>query len=409
VAAKRGVSILVLLLGLVVFTFGCNKNGADPSSPGGGDEQIDPTLPDGFVVVDRPPNPPTSFTMPCPLGEIPSPPDNPYFVSDGFPEGIPAVDEPKFVSVDKAAPTMDANERIIAVERGGLVKGIPVRILIHHELVNLCWNDAGGEHYSFLTYCPLVDGAMHFTHDFPCFDPAAKKGKSFGVSGFLYNGNLVMYARNTDDPQTGTPPLLYSQLYGGGVEGTCTEVEPVMFDMTFTMFQTLFPGALVMSDDTGFMPDGGYDYYDHPYTDYWRSNDIFFPVSHEDGRLMRKVPVYGVITPTGAKAYYTIGTMYVRNDDIGGTKVVVWNDPAFGSTAAFEPVAAGRHLTFSFAGREKHGLPIFKDEETGSLWTFDGIAVGGPLEGERLPHLTALRVFWFAWAAFYPDTELYVP
>jgi hypothetical protein len=49
-------------------------------------------------------------------------------------------------------------------------------------------------------------------------------------------------------------------------------------------------------------------------------------------------------------------------------------------------------------------LPLFEDEETGSLWIFDGIAVRGPLKGKRLAQMVGYRSFWFAWAAFFPET-----
>ncbi len=413
-AAVRGAFITGLVIMsaavLILFFSGCKEKPTDlVEDNGSGGTVVDSLLPDGFVAVSRPADPEPTFVMPCPLGIIQDPVDNPYFIIDGFPEGIPAVDQPEFISIAKADPKFDVNERIIAIEHGGMIRGFPVRILLHHEVVNLCWSDPGGEFYSYLTYCPLVDGALHFNHDFPCFQPNAKRGKSFGVSGFLYNGNLVMYGRNTDDPQTGTLPGLYSQLYGGGVDGTCTPVEPVIFDMTWSMFKLLFPRGKVLSENTGFMPAGGYDAFQHPYSDYWRNNELFFPLSNEDARLKRKEPVYGVITAAGTKAYKTFGKLYVVNDNVGGSDIVVWNDPNFASTAGFERVVDGRALTFSFLARDKQALPLFKDAETGSIWTFDGIAVDGPLAGRRLAHLTALRVFWFAWASFYPATDLFIP
>ncbi|MCH7549381.1 MAG: DUF3179 domain-containing protein, partial [Candidatus Krumholzibacteriota bacterium] len=74
--------------------------------------------------------------------------------------------------------------------------------------------------------------------------------------------------------------------------------------------------------------------------------------------------------------------------------------------AAYEAVHEGETLTFTFAGREQHGLPIYTDDLTGSHWNFEAIAVSGPLEGARLPRLMAIRSFWFAWSSMYPDTDL---
>jgi hypothetical protein len=49
----------------------------------------------------------------------------------------------------------------------------------------------------------------------------------------------------------------------------------------------------------------------------------------------------------------------------------------------------------------------FIDVETGSRWNLFGEAVGGPLRGSRLRALPAVDHFWFSWAAFFPETEIY--
>ncbi len=52
----------------------------------------------------------------------------------------------------------------------------------------------------------------------------------------------------------------------------------------------------------------------------------------------------------------------------------------------------------------------YRDGSTGSLWDLEqGIAVGGPLQGERLPPLQVTTSFWFAWSSFYPNTGVIEP
>ena len=51
----------------------------------------------------------------------------------------------------------------------------------------------------------------------------------------------------------------------------------------------------------------------------------------------------------------------------------------------------------------------FRDRETGSTWNLAGEAVAGALKGERLTPIAHGNHFWFAWVAFRPDTELWVP
>jgi hypothetical protein len=295
---------------------------------------------------------------------------------------------------------------VVVCEYDGQVRVLPIRILLYHEIVNMCWETDDGPQYSFLTYCPLVDAAVHFVHDHECY---RTKGHTFGVSGALFNGNLVMYDRSSLKGRNGGRDW-YVQLYGGGIFGTCTEVEPQITHMSWAMVRRLYPEAELLSEDTGVVPAEGYEFFDHVYSYHWRVGDFWFPLDLDDDRGVDEMrTVFGVLTPDGAKAYWTSGTDYVRNDTLGSYDVVVWNDSKFKCSAAFEPFVDGQKLTFSQLGRESHGLPLYIDEETGSYWTFDGIAVKGPLTGKRLPKVYGFRLFWFAWAALYPETDLFVP
>jgi hypothetical protein len=48
----------------------------------------------------------------------------------------------------------------------------------------------------------------------------------------------------------------------------------------------------------------------------------------------------------------------------------------------------------------------FRDLETGSTWNIAGQAVAGPLRGQRLSQVPHANHFWFAWAAFKPNTKV---
>ncbi|MER3458740.1 MAG: hypothetical protein C4309_09070, partial [Chloroflexota bacterium] len=51
----------------------------------------------------------------------------------------------------------------------------------------------------------------------------------------------------------------------------------------------------------------------------------------------------------------------------------------------------------------------FQDQETGSTWNLFGQATAGPLAGKSLRSVLSHEYFWFAWAAFRPDTVIYRP
>ena len=70
---------------------------------------------------------------------------------------------------------------------------------------------------------------------------------------------------------------------------------------------------------------------------------------------------------------------------------VLWNDPR----------VDGEVLTFSVDGGR------FVDDQTGSQWSILGRVVAGPLAGKRMDRVVHGDYFWFAWAAFHPDTIIY--
>ena len=74
-----------------------------------------------------------------------------------------------------------------------------------------------------------------------------------------------------------------------------------------------------------------------------------------------------------------------------------------GSGVAFGREVNGRELTFELVGG------LFKDRETGSMWSIIGESVAGELQVATLPPVIHANHFWFAWAAFKPDTRIYGP
>ena len=52
-------------------------------------------------------------------------------------------------------------------------------------------------------------------------------------------------------------------------------------------------------------------------------------------------------------------------------------------------------------------LVRFRDLETGSTWNTKGEATDGPLKGQRLEQIPSYTAYWFAWASFWPNTEVY--
>jgi hypothetical protein len=104
------------------------------------------------------------------------------------PDGIPSIDNPKFISIQEAEEFLKGSDLIVGLNINGDTRAYPLQILVWHEIVN----DIVGNTPVAVTYCPLC-----FTNQ--VFNRAMNDGQilEFGTSGKLYDSNLVMYDRTT--------------------------------------------------------------------------------------------------------------------------------------------------------------------------------------------------------------------
>ncbi|NIV16144.1 MAG: DUF3179 domain-containing protein, partial [Aliifodinibius sp.] len=61
-------------------------------------------------------------------------------------------------------------------------------------------------------------------------------------------------------------------------------------------------------------------------------------------------------------------------------------------------------LTFSALENE---LPAVMTDNEGTKWDLFGNGLSGPRSGQKLKFVNSYIAFWFAWAAFYPNTEIH--
>jgi hypothetical protein len=134
------------------------------------------------------------------------------------PDGIPSIDNPKFISVQEADRNLEDSELVLGLNINGDVRAYPLQIMVWHEIVN----DKVGNTPVAVTYCPLC-----FTNQ--VFNRTMNDGKTleFGTSGKLYNSNLVMYDRATKS--------LWSQAMAQGIVGKFAgiKLERIPFDVAY--------------------------------------------------------------------------------------------------------------------------------------------------------------------------------
>lgn len=260
-------------------------------------------------------------------------------------DGIPSLDKPAFVPADKAK-FLRPDDRVLGVALNDVKRAYPIRILNYHEIVN----DRLGGRPIVITYCPLCGSGM-------AFDSIINgKRLEFGVSGLLYNSDVLLYDRQSKS--------LWSQIMStavtGNMKGTRLKSIPIAHT-TWRDWQSRHPDTEVLSTKTRFRRNYEVD----PYPNYGRSGRLYFPVAEENSQYQRKSIVMGLEID-------------------------------------------GRFKAYPFEELEK-GPPQFKDEYQGQQFEvyYDGRNQTARIldaDGNELPTLMS---FWFAWYAFHPDTEIY--
>ncbi len=218
---------------------------------------------------------------------------------------------------------------------------------------------------------------------------------TFGVSGKLIRNSLVMY-----DHQTNT---LWSHLTGEALDGPLLghRLEQVLSDQTtWGRWRAEHPRSQMLKVDP---VDLKFD----PYQRYYLSSDAgVLGRKHSDDRLPVKERVIGVRLSGEVKAYSftALARARVVDDTVGGVPLVIVFDGASDSGAVYRRDTGGRLLTF---GPGSSALSM-EDTETGSTWDgLSGRATTGPSAGTQLEAIPITYGFWFGWADFFPNTEVY--
>ncbi|MBL4939890.1 MAG: DUF3179 domain-containing protein [Lutibacter sp.] len=311
-------------------------------------------------------------------------------VKDGGPgkDGIPSINSPKFVDAnDAGANFLEDADLVIGIIKGSSARAYPHLILDWHEIVN----DSFNQDLVSINYCPLTGTSFGWKGSLNGVK------STFGVSGLLYNANLILYDRNTDSN--------WSQLKLQCVNGALIGDEPVLESIVETNWGTwkkLYPNTKVLSLDTGFQRN--YNFY--PYGDYKTNHDFFiFSVSPTNDELPNKERVYAIIDEDVSKVYqfrkFKNGKA-IKELFNGKDYLVVGNENLINS---FELNESQLNLNFEYDFTNTE--VFFKDDE-GNKWSVFGEAIEGPRTGEMLNDSKAVVSYWFAIAAFYPNPERYL-
>lgn len=315
-------------------------------------------------------------------------------------DGIPAINDPGFISSEDADFWIDPDEPVISFHLNGIARAYPLQILIWHEIVN----DNFGDTPVLVTFCPLCYSAIVFDRRID------GETHEFGVSGFLRHSDMIMFDRKTES--------LWQQFTGEAIVGEYTGKELKILPsqiISYHQFKEAHPEGKVLSKDTG----ADRPYGRNPYSGYDDVNNTpFLAGDLDDDRLKPLQKVIGVRVKEHEKAYpYSVTqSEKIINDEIVDEPIVVIHIEGArsaldaseisesrkdGSTGAFYRTVNGEALTFMIQGNS------IKDRETRSTWDITGKAISGPMKGEQLEPLIFGDYFAFAWLVFWPETIIY--
>jgi len=301
------------------------------------------------------------------------------------PDGIPPIEGGQYESVVDADQWLNDEDKVFLYETENIVYLFPQRILVWHEIVNI----KDEEHKFALTYCPLTGSAISY------FFPE-DLDTSFGTSGKLINSNLLMYDRVTDS--------YISQIDGVGLnkdlKGVSLSSAPV-FWMDWSVAKENFENALVLSKDTGFIRNYNQD----PYGTYSASGPTGYYL--REGTIFD--PIYKDTEKTFHSKYSVIG---IKSDDL---RVAL--DPEIVREKGSYSFQFGDLTVQALHDKKLDIVRLYyvpnattieiKDDQlvsnNGDKWNLLGSRVTAT-QDLKLPQY--FEVMWFAWYAFYPETDV---
>ncbi len=303
-------------------------------------------------------------------------------------DGIPALSDPEFIPVNEVDYLRD-EDLVLGYMGDQQVRAYPHAILNWHEIVN----DQIEEVSLALTYCPLTGTGIGWDR---VIDDEVT---TFGVSGLLYNTNLIPYDRMTDS--------YWSQILGecvnGELAGRNIRTHPLV-ETTWLTWKKMFPSSHVLSPETGY----NRDYRVYPYSGYMLRDDyLIFPVSHTDDRIPNKERVHAIVF-LGLATVYTFSEfedgVVAKQETIRGRKFVIVGSSKDNFMVSFysDP---GDGTELEFKGIENNYPVVMTDQEC-NMWDLSGRAVSGPRKGTQLTSSGGFMGFWLAFAAFYPGLEI---
>lgn len=271
---------------------------------------------------------------------------------------IPSVDNPRFDTAFEADTWLNDDDVILGLNHNDDQRAYPQKIMNWHEIVN---DTIGGDDIA-VTFCPLCGTGVSFKRS-EVGSINNLQTVEFGVSGKLYESDLVMYDRTKEEnwwlQATGEAIAGPAAQRGDSLEWVATTTT------TWGKWKQKYPNTKVLSRDTGYSRE--YDIY--PYSDYEQSERLLFDVENKDSTFDRKEVVYGIEVNGVYKAY-------AQKDLLKATE----------ENSTIEDIVGEDFIVI--ISRSDADEFMFVNKKT----------------NETIPFI---RGFWFSWYTLHTNTEVY--
>lgn len=311
---------------------------------------------------------------------------NEDYIRDGCFAGkdcIPSIDSPQYSNIGGSnLDFLEGNDLVVGIWDGSNYIAYPHPILDWHEVVN----EKG---YS-ISYCPLTGSAIHF-----------ETPDEFGVSGMLYNSNLIMYDRKSDSYW----PQMLLKSVAGKRQNESLNLLPLL-ETTWGSWKKLFPDSKVLNSNTNYSRN----YNRYPYGDYKNCSSpsctdyIYFPVEINDDRLPAKERVLSIISDKDALA--------IKINSYNAPEII---HRTFNNNKYVIVVSAKDNIGIVFQTDKTieieswditNGGIVLKEQNSTNRWDIIGHAIDASQMIADLSPANSYIAYWFALATIFPNPEI---
>lgn len=301
-------------------------------------------------------------------------------IKEGGPgkDGIPSLDNPIILGGNRYYDLPD-DETVIIVRLFDEIRVYPISILNWHEIIN----DQQATSYFTLTYSPLTGTSLAWDRKI------ADEVTTFGISGLLYNNNMIAYDRNTDSH--------WQQMLGLCVNGQRIGRELRLLPVVETNWKSAkqLREFNILQRPSGY----GFDYDFDPYKFYPIDHEyILFPPEELDNRFAAKEKLFVIFANERIKAFpvkqFSDG-LHILSENFNGTNYVLIGDQSRNLVTAYL-IPQGRVFV-----KVEDRFPIVMEDNLGNLYNFMGVIEEGPNKGMALDQPKSYLSYWFSLSSFF--------